>query len=753
MFGIPRRSHLVFLVLLAGWALWFSPVGFGDETPSPNATSPSVSGNGWSRDKVAQMLGAAITEAEMARQAETHENARLLSVDTNALQQRTRKWLELKAILSELDIEFERQSVLSHELDSARQATPQVNANNTAQEPSYTIDRYDQLAAERDALQQTAKTTGLALETARQDIEQARERLQENQREWRQLQEQFEGNRNPVAQWRLQGATLENQISEARYQLVRLHQDNLKTEQQIITARVQGLRDQASWVKERLKYSEADWTRHEQTLKAKREELEKNLAKLAARKKEADQNWLKAQAEAQKTASSELIDANPKKLKGAERWRKAYQTAMDQTMEMIRLIEQQHTAWQKRYSLLKNQIDRTTLANWNEESGQRLQALERQLFIEQQRQNDLWRQINTAENLSAGQVVQDANQSEVKALQYMAAFGMDYLTLVSATQSLERRLKDEIEDKLEDVPFRYRLEKVWSSVKAAWNYELWVIDDRPLTVKKVLVALVILIIGILVTKILIRRMAEKVLRRPQVKASTAAAIEKLLLYVSYLLVVLFALRMVNIPLTAFAFFGGAIAIGIGFGAQNLINNFISGFIIMGEQPIRIGDLIEVDGLLGVVEEVGARSTRIRTGENIHILVPNSSFLEKNITNWTHSDRRIRAHVTIGVVYGSPVDQVRDLLLQVCREFDAIHTTPEPFVLFTDFGDNALIFEVHFWITVQRVVERRMIESRMRFRIDTLFREADIVIAFPQRDVHLDTTKPLQIKMLDAENEK
>jgi small-conductance mechanosensitive channel len=213
------------------------------------------------------------------------------------------------------------------------------------------------------------------------------------------------------------------------------------------------------------------------------------------------------------------------------------------------------------------------------------------------------------------------------------------------------------------------------------------------------------------------------------------------------LIVLFALRVVNIPLTLFTFLGGAVAIGVGFGAQNLINNFISGFMVMAEQPIKIGDLIEIEGTFAMVEEVGARCTRIRTGANIHILVPNSSFLEKNIINWTLSDKEVRSQVTVGVIYGSPVREVERLMLQVAEEHQRVKKSPKPFVLFNDFGDNALIFDLYFWINMNRIMDRRIIESDIRFRIDELFREADIVIAFPQRDVHLDIQKPLEFRMV------
>ncbi len=283
-----------------------------------------------------------------------------------------------------------------------------------------------------------------------------------------------------------------------------------------------------------------------------------------------------------------------------------------------------------------------------------------------------------------------------------------------------------------------------------WQLEIVTIDNNPVTVGKLVIAFLVLIVGLLVVRIAFSLMGSRLLSKTSLKKNTASIIQKIFTYFGYLLVLLFALRMLNIPLAAFAFFGGAVAIGVGFGAQNIVNNFISGFIIMTERPITIGNLVEIDGVLGEVEDIGARCTRIRTGENIHILVPNSSFLEKNITNWTLSDNRIRTKVTAGVVYGSPVGQVEELLIQAAKENEKILTSPEPFVVFNDFGDNALIFEVYFWITIHRIIERRLIESSVRFRIDDLFREAGIVIAFPQRDVHIDTTQPLELHLMEKE---
>jgi small-conductance mechanosensitive channel len=134
------------------------------------------------------------------------------------------------------------------------------------------------------------------------------------------------------------------------------------------------------------------------------------------------------------------------------------------------------------------------------------------------------------------------------------------------------------------------------------------------------------------------------------------------------------------------------------------------------------------------------------------LVPNSSFLEKNITNWTLSDKKIRTRVTVGVIYGSPVECVKKLLLEATKGIENLLPEPEPFVLFNDFGDNALIFDVYFWISIRQIIERRKIESSVRFRVDALFREAGLVIAFPQRDVHLDTQKPLELRLIDEKKD-
>jgi potassium efflux system protein len=295
-----------------------------------------------------------------------------------------------------------------------------------------------------------------------------------------------------------------------------------------------------------------------------------------------------------------------------------------------------------------------------------------------------------------------------------------------------------------------RVRDLINGIGSVWSYQLTTIDGRSLTVGKITTALLVLLIAAPIAKLVMRRVARRVLARVGIEPGAAAAFEALGFYVVMACLVVFALWVSEIPLTVFTLAGGAIAIGVGFGSQNVVNNFISGLIILAERPIKIGDLIEVDGTFGAVENIGARSTLIKTFDNIHIVVPNSTFLESNVINWTHSDNLVRIRLTVGVAYGSPTRHVEELILDAIGEHDRVIVPPEPQVLFDDFGDSALVFEAMFWIKMFRPMDRRRVLSDLRFRLDELFRENGIVIAFPQRDVHLDSLKPVEVRLVDRE---
>jgi len=287
-----------------------------------------------------------------------------------------------------------------------------------------------------------------------------------------------------------------------------------------------------------------------------------------------------------------------------------------------------------------------------------------------------------------------------------------------------------------------------------WHYPLVRLSSGiEVTVGQISLTLLVVLLGLLFIKFL-QRLLGRWMGKAHVDPNVAQTIQRVVFWA--LLVVLFitALGMLRIPVTALAFISGAVAIGIGFGAQNIINNLISGWILMSERPVRIGDFVELDDRnRGTVETIGNRSTRIRRIDGVHLLVPNSQMLERMVINWTLVDRKFRTTVRVGVVYGSPVRLVEQLLYQAVREQQETLAEPPPIVVFEDFGDNALIFDVYFWCEAQAERELRMIRSDIRFRIDELCREHDIVIAFPQRDVHLYAKTPIEIRASGSGSEE
>ncbi len=268
------------------------------------------------------------------------------------------------------------------------------------------------------------------------------------------------------------------------------------------------------------------------------------------------------------------------------------------------------------------------------------------------------------------------------------------------------------------------------------NVQLFTLGEQPVTVLQLLVVPLLIVVGILLIRWGARVISRRLTAR-QVNPDVVHLVRRVFYIVAIAVLVITALDLVNVPLTAFAFVSGAIAIGVGFGAQNIINNFISGWILMWERPIRIGDFLEIGETRGTVEAINTRSTRIRRIDGVHLLVPNSHLLENTVVNWTLVDRLARTTVRVGVAYGSSTAQVRKLMMQAVTEQDGVLEDPKPNVVFEDFGDNSLVFDAYFWANAVGDRDLRTVRSDIRFRIDELFREHDIVIAFPQRDIHVD----------------
>src|SRR5438105_5926987 len=195
------------------------------------------------------------------------------------------------------------------------------------------------------------------------------------------------------------------------------------------------------------------------------------------------------------------------------------------------------------------------------------------------------------------------------------------------------------------------------------------------------------------------------------------------------------LENTGIHLGALTVFAGAVGVGVGFGLQNIASNFISGLVILAERPITLGDRVEVAGIAGQVERIRARSTVIRTNDNIMMIVPNTKFIDSPVTNWTYTDRRVRFRIPVGVAYGSDVNKVRDALLAVARENAHTLKEPAPGVFLDPFGESSIDFKLMVWSSEMSARPSRY-RSDLNFAIAEKFREAGIAFPFPQRDVHI-----------------
>lgn len=278
------------------------------------------------------------------------------------------------------------------------------------------------------------------------------------------------------------------------------------------------------------------------------------------------------------------------------------------------------------------------------------------------------------------------------------------------------------------------------------RYPLLSINGQEVTFGKILVGFTFLAAGIIASKFVIKIISQKVLHRVIDNEAAIHAIENISFYVMVVFFLLVALQVANIPIGVFSYAAGAAALAVGLGSQKIIYNFISGIIILIEQPVKKGDYVKVGDIFGRVEEVGTRATKINSVENKHLILPNSRMIEEDVENLTHNSKRIKAVVKVGVRYGSDVALVKKILSETAKENLATLKSREPLVLFENFGDSSLEFSLLFDIKLNNLLDERRVTSSVREVIDQKFREAGVVIAFPQRDVHVHLPEELRKKL-------
>lgn len=283
------------------------------------------------------------------------------------------------------------------------------------------------------------------------------------------------------------------------------------------------------------------------------------------------------------------------------------------------------------------------------------------------------------------------------------------------------------------------LNQWWTGIQIVFNYPLFELGDNNLTLNHLLKLVVVLALVLVATRYFRRLLRRKVLARTKLEPDLQYAISRFAGYCFIALGFFFALKVVHLDLSALAVIVGGLGIGIGFGLQNIVSNFISGLIILAERPIAIGHRIEVGGVAGQVTQIKMRSTTVVTNDNITIIVPNSDFITHPVTNWSYGDPKVRMRLPVGVAYGSDVEKLKRVSLEVAAENPFVLKEPAPSVRFLGFGDSALNFELAIW-TIEMAQRPTRFRSDLYFAIERKLRENQIEIPFPQRDLHVRSGK-------------
>ena len=271
-----------------------------------------------------------------------------------------------------------------------------------------------------------------------------------------------------------------------------------------------------------------------------------------------------------------------------------------------------------------------------------------------------------------------------------------------------------------------------------WDFlqkPIFTVSGQGISIVSFLYFFIVIVLSIFLSRIIVRLLKRNVYSKADIEKGAQYTLSRLVKYVIVVIGFLIALQMIGFDLSILAVFGGLFGVGIGFGLQNIFSNFASGLILLLERPIQVGDIIEVDGLSGKVEEIGFRVAIVNTFDNESMIVPNSDLVTERVTNWSYGgDTTLRLRIPIGVAYGSDLKKVKEVLYEIAGGENKVLSNPGPEVFFKDHGDSSLNFELRVWISSP--LDRIKVKNSIREKIDDRFREENIEIPFPQRDVHM-----------------
>ncbi len=732
----------------------------GDVTPTSQANSTGAEANlptsmPTKREEVAEKLRVAQRTLETAKEASEQGNTK----PPERLKREVELLKQLEGTVAQLEVNKTEFNDLQTRLSDLVSQLEAVRANGPPEERPYSFLMLDHLRDDLAFRQTRTEAVDVATTSAVEGVTRAKEALEAKQQSYRRAKETEQTNSaQEDKKAELANATklaeIDVRIATEMLAVRKQERDNQQLANELHKRHIELLEEKVKWIARSVVFSEQDLRDQMIEIDKQEEDLKSELLLAESNLEYSKSEWsrVRQQLDTSMEKNAELAE----QVEAKQLRRNFYQTQVSLLNTRLSRRRANREIWQRRYQVIREEADTEELIKWSADAHKQLDQLEREKRVEQMRIDELRQDLVRLDKESqttgddAGQVrhwIQEQRETLSQLIQTHDA----NIVSIEASRRLSEKLVAEIEGDVMSWSFGDWVDGLWYYTNEARNIELMTVDDHPLTLGKVIFGVLLVFFGFVVARMLSRTLGHRLQSgRVRMNESGAAAIQSLSFYVFLVCFTLIALRFVNVPLTMFTFLGGAIAIGVGFGSQNVLNNFISGLILLAERPIKVGDLIQIDQLFGNIEHIGARSTIVRTGNNLDIIVPNSTFLENNVVNLTRGDDKLRTHVSVGIAYGSATREAAKLMKQAAVEHGRILNSPEPFVWFTDFGDNSLNFEVHFWVKVRSIADRTRIESDVRYRIDQFFRDAGITIAFPQRDIHFNASRPIPIQLLQGD---
>lgn len=284
----------------------------------------------------------------------------------------------------------------------------------------------------------------------------------------------------------------------------------------------------------------------------------------------------------------------------------------------------------------------------------------------------------------------------------------------------------------------YNSHEILDWLKLSWNAQLFNLGNSTFTVRTLVLMVVSIMLLFLIAGLIKKVLIKRIFPRYHLDIGVSLAIATIIKYVLVILGLFIIFQTTGIDLSALGLLFGALGVGIGFGLQNITNNFISGIIILFERPIKVGDRVELDDqLAGNISEISARATTLITNDNIAVIVPNSDFINQRVINWSHHNRNVRLNFPVGVSYKEDPEAIRKVLIEVAEQNPGVLKEPRPDVLFDEYADSSLNFILRIW-TSEYSDKPKVLKSQLYYEIFRKFKENNIEIPYPQRDVHIKT---------------